>query len=102
MCKGNSRRLKKLYQTTQAGIEANIALLVGQAHDRIVETEQLSVAGLSRMSAGSETGKSDVGFFRSSVYRPGITIVCLDWVLRISKANRMTALFVRELINQKE
>lgn len=41
--KGNPRCLKRLYQATQAGIEANIALLVEQAHDRIVETEQLTV-----------------------------------------------------------
>ena len=41
--KGNPRCLKRLYQTTQAGIEANIALLVEQAHDNIVEREQLSI-----------------------------------------------------------
>lgn len=41
--KGNPRCLKKLYQTTQASIEANIALLVEQAHDRMIEMEQLTV-----------------------------------------------------------
>ena len=41
--KGNPRCLKRLYQTTQASIEANIALLVEQAHDRMIETEQLTV-----------------------------------------------------------
>lgn len=40
--KGNPRCLKRLYQTTQAGIEANIALLVEQAHDRMIVTEQLT------------------------------------------------------------
>lgn len=37
------RCLKKLYQATQAGIQANISLLVEQAHDRLLETEQLAV-----------------------------------------------------------
>ena len=41
--KGNPRCLKKLYQTTRAGIEANISLLVDQAQDRLMEQEQLSV-----------------------------------------------------------
>ena len=41
--KGNPRCLRKLYQTTQAGIRANLTLLVEQAHDRILETEQLSI-----------------------------------------------------------
>lgn len=41
--KGNPRCLRKLYLSTRAGIEANIALLVEQAHDRMMEQEQLSV-----------------------------------------------------------
>lgn len=41
--KGNPRCLRRLYQETHAGIEANIRLLVEQAHDRLLETEQLSI-----------------------------------------------------------
>ena len=41
--KANPRCLKKLYQTTQASIQANIALLVEQSHDRLLETEQLAI-----------------------------------------------------------
>lgn len=41
--KANPRCLKKLYQTTQASIQANIALLVEQSHDRLLETEQLTI-----------------------------------------------------------
>ena len=41
--KANPRCLRKLYQTTQAGIAANIALLVEQSHDRLLETEQLAI-----------------------------------------------------------
>lgn len=41
--KGTPRCLRKLYQTTQAGIRANMALLLEQAHDRILETEQLMI-----------------------------------------------------------
>lgn len=41
--KGNPRCLRRLYQTTRAGIEANISLLVEQAHDRLVEKEQLAI-----------------------------------------------------------
>ena len=39
----NPRCMRRLYQTTKAGIEANIALLVEQAIDRQLEEEQLSV-----------------------------------------------------------
>lgn len=49
--KATPRCLKKLYQTTQAGIQANIALLVEQAHDRLLETEQLSIGW-----SGAENG----------------------------------------------
>ena len=38
--KGNPRCLKKLYQTTRAGIEANFDLLVEQAMERQMEAEQ--------------------------------------------------------------
>ncbi len=41
--KGNPRCLKRLYQTTRAGIEDNIALLVEQAHSRLLEQEQLEI-----------------------------------------------------------
>ena len=41
--KANPRCLRKLYQTTKANVEANIALLVEQAMDRQIELEQLSV-----------------------------------------------------------
>ena len=40
--KGNPRCLKRLYQATKTGIENNIALLVEQAHDRLLEDEQLA------------------------------------------------------------
>ena len=41
--KGSPRCLRKLYQATREGIERNIALLVEQAQDRMMEEEQLSV-----------------------------------------------------------
>lgn len=41
--KGNPRCLKKLYQTTRAGIEANFDLLVEQAMERQMEAEQEDV-----------------------------------------------------------
>lgn len=41
--KGNPRCLKKLYQTTRAGIEANFDLLVEQAMERQMDTEQTDV-----------------------------------------------------------
>lgn len=41
--KGNPRCLRKLYLETQAGIEANISLLIEQAHDNLLETEQLAI-----------------------------------------------------------
>lgn len=41
--KGNPRCLKKLYQTTRASIEANFDLLVEQAMERQLETEQKDV-----------------------------------------------------------
>ena len=41
--KGNPRCLKRLYQATQAGFEANISLLVEQAHDQMIEMEQAAV-----------------------------------------------------------
>jgi len=41
--KGNHRCLRKLYLTTREGIERNIALLVEQAQERLLEDEQLSI-----------------------------------------------------------
>ena len=41
--KGNPRCLKRLYQSTRAGIEDNIALLVEQAHSRLLEQEQQEI-----------------------------------------------------------
>ena len=41
--KGNPKCLRKLYLSTKAGVESNIALLVEQAMERMVEQEQLSV-----------------------------------------------------------
>jgi len=41
--KANPRCLKKLYQATQDNIQANISLLVEQAHDHLLETEQLTI-----------------------------------------------------------
>jgi len=41
--KGNPRCLRKLYLATREGIERNIALLVEQAQERMLEQEQLSV-----------------------------------------------------------
>ena len=41
--KGNPRCLRKMYQATREGIERNIALLVEQAQDRLLEEEQLEI-----------------------------------------------------------
>ena len=41
--KANPRCLKRLWQSTQDGIRAQIDLLVEQAYDRLMETEQLAV-----------------------------------------------------------
>lgn len=41
--KGNPRCLRRLCQATRGGIEANISLLVEQAYERLMETEQLSI-----------------------------------------------------------
>lgn len=41
--KGTPRYMKKLYQTTRAGVENNVSLLIEQAMDRIVEQEQLTI-----------------------------------------------------------
>ena len=41
--KCNPRCLRKLYQTTWAGIEANFLLLIEQAHERLLETEQFTI-----------------------------------------------------------
>lgn len=41
--KGNPRCLRKMYQATREGIERNVALLVEQAQDRLLEEEQLTI-----------------------------------------------------------
>lgn len=41
--KCNPRCLRKLYQSTMAGIEAGVQLLVEQTHERLLEQEQLTV-----------------------------------------------------------
>lgn len=41
--KCNPRCLRKLYQSTMAGIEASVRLLAEQAHERLLEQEQLTV-----------------------------------------------------------
>lgn len=41
--KCNPRCLRKLYQSTMAGIEAGVRLLVEQSHERLLEQEQLAV-----------------------------------------------------------
>lgn len=41
--KCNPRCLRKLYQSTWAGIEANFLLMIEQAHERLLETEQLTI-----------------------------------------------------------
>ena len=41
--KGNPKCLRKLYLSTKAGVESNIALLVEQAVERMIEQEQLEI-----------------------------------------------------------
>ena len=41
--KGNPRCLRKLYYTTRAEIEATVAQLVEQTHERLLEAEQAAV-----------------------------------------------------------
>lgn len=41
--KGTPRCMKKLYQSTRAGVENNVSLLIEQAMERIVEQEQLTI-----------------------------------------------------------
>lgn len=41
--KGNPRCLRKLYQSLRTDVERNIALLVDQAQDRLLEEEELVV-----------------------------------------------------------
>ena len=41
--KGSTRCLQKLYRATRAGLESNISLLVDQAHERLLEQEQLRI-----------------------------------------------------------
>ena len=46
--KGNPRCLRRLYQNTLATIEANVALLVEQAHNRLLEKEQFEIGWSDR------------------------------------------------------
>lgn len=46
--KGNPRCLRKMYQATREGIERNVALLVEQAQERLLEEEQLTVGWVER------------------------------------------------------
>ncbi len=41
--KGSTRCLQRLYQSTRASLESNISLLVDQAHERLLEQEQLEI-----------------------------------------------------------
>ncbi len=41
--KGSTRCLQKLYRSTRAGLESNISLLIDQAHERLLEQEQLKI-----------------------------------------------------------
>lgn len=41
--KCNPRCLRKLYQSTMAGIEASVYLLVEQTHERLLDQEQLTI-----------------------------------------------------------
>ncbi len=41
--KGSTRCLQKLYRSTRAGFESNISMLIDQAHERLVEQEQLQI-----------------------------------------------------------
>lgn len=58
--KATPKCLKKLYQTTQDGIQANIALLVEQAHDRLLETEQLAIGWTQNLDEQWKGG-NDIG-----------------------------------------
>lgn len=46
--KDSPRCLRRLYQTTRSGIERNIALLVEQAQDRLLQEEQLPLGGVNK------------------------------------------------------
>ena len=54
--KGNPRCLKKLYQTTRAGIEANFDLLVEQAMERQMEAEQESIGWKEAEAVSMQVG----------------------------------------------
>lgn len=41
--KGSTRCLQKLYQSTRAGLESNISMLIDQAHNQLLEQEQLTI-----------------------------------------------------------
>lgn len=52
--KCNPRCLRKLYLATQENIRANLSLLVEQAHDRMLETEQLTIGWKNTWAAAGE------------------------------------------------
>lgn len=54
--KGNPRCLKKLYQTTRAGIEANFDLLVEQAMERQMEAEQETIGWKEAEAVSAQAG----------------------------------------------
>lgn len=49
MQKGNVQALRKLYFSIWSGIESNVALLAGQAMERMIEQEQFSVGAICNM-----------------------------------------------------
>lgn len=53
--KGNPRCLRRLYQATRDGINANISLLVEQAHEQLLETEQRTIGWEQDLSVNGET-----------------------------------------------
>ena len=55
--KGNPRCLKKLYQTTRVGIEANFDLLVEQAMERQIDAEQEDVGWDERTDSVPQLAK---------------------------------------------
>lgn len=52
--KCNPRCLRKLYLTTQENIRSNLSLLIEQAHDRMLETEQLAIGWKDTWAAAVE------------------------------------------------
>lgn len=50
--KATARGLKRLYQATRDEIQNSISLLVEQAHDRLLETEQLTIGWSEKRAVG--------------------------------------------------